>query len=210
MTTAAALPDHQWQQEIPLHSLQETASLAHALALHLRRGDLLVLTGELGAGKTTFTQSLARRLSVQDPVSSPTFVLSRIHHSTGDGPDLVHVDLYRTGGQGVDSLDLAATLPHSVTVVEWGRGAVEYDLMGRDGSWIDLELLHGSQEAQSAATNRAPAFSGSEPAAPVIQTDFSETEEDLEGSPRIAVLRGYGQRWEHPPGWSGEFQQLCR
>lgn len=190
-------PGAGWEQAVPLDSLADTARLAAAVAGCLGPGDLLVLTGELGAGKTTFTQALAQHLEVEHQVSSPTFVLARIHPSLVSGPDLVHVDVYRTQDDGAASLDLAATLPTSVTVVEWGRGVVEHDLLGPDGSWLDLELRHGS--------GSEPEQSGLEAADPIaseipeIRTDFSETEEDLTGTPRVAVLRGYGPRWIQPP-----------
>lgn len=178
-------PGKNWAAQAPLEDLQDTQDLAEKLAAHMRAGDLLVLTGELGAGKTTFTQALAEALGVGGQITSPTFVLSRIHRSQTGGPDLVHVDAYRTDADGLMSLDLLATAPQAVTVVEWGRGLVEHELAGPDGSWLDLELTH-----------RPPAYTAPEPAAGAgFITDFSETEEDLRGTPRTAVLRGYGPRW---------------
>ena len=92
----------------------------------LRAGDLVVLTGELGAGKTTFTQGLGEGLGVRGGVTSPTFVIARVHPSLGDGPDLVHVDAYRLGGiDELDDLDLDTSLDTAVTVVEWGAGLAE-------------------------------------------------------------------------------------
>jgi tRNA threonylcarbamoyladenosine biosynthesis protein TsaE len=89
-------------------------------------GDLVVLTGELGAGKTTFTQGLGEGLGVRGGVTSPTFVIARVHPALGDGPDLVHVDAYRLGGlDELDDLDLDASLDSAVTVVEWGAGLAE-------------------------------------------------------------------------------------
>ncbi|MGD7733543.1 tRNA (adenosine(37)-N6)-threonylcarbamoyltransferase complex ATPase subunit type 1 TsaE [Propionibacteriaceae bacterium G57] len=100
--------------------------LGEAIAPILRAGDLLIASGELGAGKTTFTQGLARGLDVDGAVISPTFVISRVHHSRHDGPDLVHVDAYRLASAAeVDDLDLDETLAGAVTVVEWGEGLVE-------------------------------------------------------------------------------------
>lgn len=104
-----------------------TRAVARALAGALRAGDLLVLDGPLGAGKTTFTQGLGEGLGVRGPVASPTFVIERVHPSLADGPDLVHVDAYRLGGEGaIDDLDLEADLDRAVTVVEWGRDRVEH------------------------------------------------------------------------------------
>ncbi|HEX6888449.1 MAG TPA: tRNA (adenosine(37)-N6)-threonylcarbamoyltransferase complex ATPase subunit type 1 TsaE [Candidatus Nanopelagicales bacterium] len=90
----------------------------------LRPGDLVVLDGPLGAGKTTFTQGIGRALHVRGAVTSPTFVIARNH--PGPGPALVHVDAYRLGSVvEVDDLDLDADLARAVTVVEWGAGKVE-------------------------------------------------------------------------------------
>jgi tRNA threonylcarbamoyladenosine biosynthesis protein TsaE len=92
----------------------------------LRAGDLVVLSGELGAGKTTFTQGLGEGLGVRGGVTSPTFVIARVHPSLVDGPDLVHVDAYRLGGiEELDDLDLDTSLDTAVTVVEWGAGLAE-------------------------------------------------------------------------------------
>jgi tRNA threonylcarbamoyladenosine biosynthesis protein TsaE len=100
--------------------------LAGAVANLVQAGDLLILRGELGAGKTTFTQGLGEALGVRGPITSPTFVLSRIHPSLRGGPDLVHVDAYRLGTAAeVDDLDLDATTDRSITVVEWGTGVAE-------------------------------------------------------------------------------------
>src|SRR5699024_4469047 len=104
-----------------------TRAVATALATVLRAGDLLVLDGPLGAGKTTFTQGLGAGLGVRGPVASPTFVIERVHPRLADGPDLVHVDAYRLGGGGdIEDLDLEADLDRAVTVVEWGRDRVEH------------------------------------------------------------------------------------
>ena len=104
-----------------------TRQVARALAGVLEAGDLLVLDGPLGAGKTTFTQGLGAGLGVRGPIASPTFVIERVHPSLGEGPDLVHVDAYRLGGGGeIDDLDLEADLDRAVTVVEWGRDRVEH------------------------------------------------------------------------------------
>ena len=100
--------------------------LGDALAGLLRAGDLLILTGDLGAGKTTFTQGLGAGLGVRGDVTSPTFVISRVHPSLAGGPALVHVDAYRLGGLAeLDDLDLDASLDDAVTVVEWGAGVAE-------------------------------------------------------------------------------------
>lgn len=101
----------------------------------LEAGDLLILTGPLGAGKTTFTRGLAAGLGVRGPVQSPTFVIARTHPSLVGGAPLVHVDAYRLGSAAeLDDLDL--DLERSVVVVEWGRGMAE-ELAD---SWWDIEL----------------------------------------------------------------------
>ncbi len=101
-------------------------ALGERLAAVLRAGDLVVLAGSLGAGKTTLTQGIGRGLRVRGDVTSPTFVIARVHPSTVAGPALVHVDAYRLGSAlEVDDLDLDASLEDSVTVVEWGEGKVE-------------------------------------------------------------------------------------
>lgn len=100
--------------------------LGRRLAPLLRAGDLVVLSGGLGAGKTTLVQGVGEGLDVRGPVTSPTFVIARVHPSLCGGPPLVHVDAYRIGDLAeVDDLDLDATLGDSVTVVEWGEGKVE-------------------------------------------------------------------------------------
>jgi tRNA threonylcarbamoyladenosine biosynthesis protein TsaE len=119
----------------------------------LRAGDLLVLAGDLGAGKTSLTQGIAEGLGVRGPITSPTFVIARVHPSLVRGPDLVHVDAYRLGGLAeLDDLDLDASLEESVTVVEWGRGVaeqlsedyLELTLSGYDTRTVDL-VAHGER-----------------------------------------------------------------
>ena len=102
----------------------DTAEFGRFLGALLQAGDLVVLSGELGAGKTALTQGIAVGLGVSSLVTSPTFVIARVHRD-GRVP-LVHVDAYRLGSFAeVDDLDLDAVLDDSVTVVEWGEGLVE-------------------------------------------------------------------------------------
>jgi tRNA threonylcarbamoyladenosine biosynthesis protein TsaE len=114
-----------------------SAALTAATAADLRRvgerigavaraGDLIVLDGPLGAGKTTVAQGIGAAMEVRGPVTSPTFVIARIHPSTVGGPALVHVDAYRlTSLADLDDLDLDTAFEECVTVVEWGKGLVE-------------------------------------------------------------------------------------
>ncbi|MFJ5550825.1 tRNA (adenosine(37)-N6)-threonylcarbamoyltransferase complex ATPase subunit type 1 TsaE [Streptomyces sp. NPDC093225] len=112
---------------VTVDSPERMQRLGRALAGLLRPGDLVLLTGELGAGKTTLTRGLGEGLGVRGAVTSPTFVIARVHPSLGDGPPLVHVDAYRLGGglDEMEDLDLDVSLPDSVVVVEWGDGKVE-------------------------------------------------------------------------------------
>ena len=112
------------RRERELPTLADTQAFGRELAGLLRAGDLVVLAGPLGAGKTALTQGIGAGLGVRGPVTSPTFVLARVHR--GGRLPLVHVDAYRLGGMAdVDDLDLDATTDEAVTVVEWGHGLVE-------------------------------------------------------------------------------------
>jgi tRNA threonylcarbamoyladenosine biosynthesis protein TsaE len=113
-------------KETTVGSAAEMRALGRRLAGRLRAGDLVVLTGPLGAGKTTLAQGIGDGLGVRGPITSPTFVIARIHPPLGAGPALVHVDAYRLGDAAeVDDLDLDADIDRAVTVVEWGEGLVE-------------------------------------------------------------------------------------
>jgi tRNA threonylcarbamoyl adenosine modification protein YjeE len=114
---------------------EEMEILGRRIGAQLEAGDLLILTGPLGAGKTTFTRGLAEGLGVRGPVQSPTFVIARTHPSLVGRAPLVHVDAYRLGSaEELDDLDL--DLDRSVVVIEWGRGMAE-ELAD---SWWDIEL----------------------------------------------------------------------
>lgn len=161
--------------DIRLDGPEATARVAQTLAQDLQAGDLLVLTGELGAGKTTFTRALGQGLGVSGSVISPTFVLSRIHPNDPQGPrpggpQLVHVDAYRLSSvEEVDDLDLEHTQEESVTVVEWGLGLVEH-----------LSPSRAELHLQRALGDAAPAVHGDE--------------EDTD--PRTLRLELLGPRWE--------------
>ncbi|MBD5786810.1 tRNA (adenosine(37)-N6)-threonylcarbamoyltransferase complex ATPase subunit type 1 TsaE [Cellulosimicrobium terreum] len=119
-------PGRPGELDLVLPDAESTRAFGRALARLLRPGDLVVLTGDLGAGKTTLTQGIGAGLGVRGQVASPTFIVAREHPPLGDGPALVHVDAYRLGSlDEVDALDLDSSLDESVTVVEWGGGLVE-------------------------------------------------------------------------------------
>jgi tRNA threonylcarbamoyladenosine biosynthesis protein TsaE len=108
-------------------------SLGRSLATVLRAGDLVILSGGLGAGKTTLTQGIGDGLGVRGPITSPTFVIARVHPPSAPSaptvtprPALVHADAYRLGSVlELDDLDLDTDTAASVTVVEWGGGMAE-------------------------------------------------------------------------------------
>jgi tRNA threonylcarbamoyladenosine biosynthesis protein TsaE len=159
--------------ELAVPGASQMRLLGTQLARVLRAGDLVVLAGSLGAGKTTLVQGIGAGLGVRGPVTSPTFVIARLHPSPRGGPDLVHADAYRLGSRlEVDDLDLDADLDHSVTVVEWGEGLVENLAAGH------LRVTIERPE---------PAGSGSDPA--TVASD------DAIDQVRYVTVAGYGDRW---------------
>ena len=149
-------------------SIAELHDVAKHLMSMLTVGDLLVLTGELGAGKTTFTRGLAEAFGVQETVSSPTFILARVH-DTATGVPLIHLDAYRLSS-AYELDDLGLDYHASITVAEWGKGLLEHEYE----SWLELVL------------ERIP-----DAASPVDTADDEVVEE-----PRNYRLIGYGARWE--------------
>ncbi|GAA4177489.1 tRNA (adenosine(37)-N6)-threonylcarbamoyltransferase complex ATPase subunit type 1 TsaE [Gryllotalpicola koreensis] len=144
-------------------------ALGRELGARLRAGDLVVLTGPLGAGKTTLTRGIGAALNVRGPITSPTFVLARTHPALGDGPDLVHVDAYRLGNaMELDDLDI--DYESSVVVAEWGRGLIESE--SASGSWLEVVI-----------------------ARPEGAGDAFDPE-DAPEEPRTVTITGYGPRWE--------------
>lgn len=101
-------------------------ALGASIGRLLRAGDLVLLDGPLGAGKTTLTQGIADGLGVRGPITSPTFVIAREHPSLHDGPPLVHVDAYRVGTwHELEDLGIAFDVDRQVTVAEWAAGRLE-------------------------------------------------------------------------------------
>ncbi len=116
--------------ELRIATAGDMRDLGRRLAALLRAGDLVILAGPLGAGKTTLVQGIGAGLGVRGPVTSPTFVIARVHPPVAGpgplGPALVHADAYRLGRFGeVDDLDLDTDAGGAVTVVEWGTGLAE-------------------------------------------------------------------------------------
>lgn len=120
-------------------TVDDTQALGERLGRALEAGDVVVLDGPLGAGKTALTQGIAKGMQVKGRVTSPTFIIAREHRSQVGGPNLVHVDAYRLldgldTGDGaasgdplgeLDALDLDTELDEAVVVAEWGEGLVE-------------------------------------------------------------------------------------
>ncbi|MDT3397554.1 tRNA (adenosine(37)-N6)-threonylcarbamoyltransferase complex ATPase subunit type 1 TsaE [Streptomyces sp. B1866] len=141
-------------------STEQMRDLGRRLAKLLRPGDLVLLTGELGAGKTTLARGLGEGLGVRGAVTSPTFVIARVHPPLGDGPPLVHVDAYRLSGglEEMEDLDLDVSLPESVVVVEWGEGRVEE--LSEDRLHVVIERTTGADAAAIGDDARAVAVAG--------------------------------------------------
>jgi tRNA threonylcarbamoyladenosine biosynthesis protein TsaE len=161
--------------ELAVPGAAQMRLLGTRLAALLRAGDVVVLAGSLGAGKTTLVQGIGAGLDVRGPVTSPTFVIARIHPSMRGGPDLVHADAYRLGSSvEVDDLDLDADLDHSVTVVEWGEGLVE----NLAASHLLLTIERPQAEPAGAGAGQADGC-----------------EDEAADQVRQVRVAGYGDRW---------------
>lgn len=119
-------------------TVTEMEQFGREVGAALRPGDLVVLTGPLGAGKTTLTRGIADGLGVRGPIQSPTFVIARTHPSLGGGAPLVHIDAYRLGSPA-ELDDLGIDYDGSVAIVEWGRGMVD----GLVDTWWEIEISRG-------------------------------------------------------------------
>jgi tRNA threonylcarbamoyladenosine biosynthesis protein TsaE len=166
-------------------------SLGRSLATVLRAGDLVILSGGLGAGKTTLTQGIGDGLGVRGPITSPTFVIARVHPplapsaSTGESrPALVHADAYRIGSVlELDDLDLDTDTAAAVTVVEWGEGLAEGLAADR------LEIKITPDAADTPVTG--------ETGVGVDEAGSEGDPDDLTGDvPRMVRISAVGERWE--------------
>lgn len=150
-------------------------ALGRLIAGQLRAGDLVLLNGELGAGKTTLTRGIGDALGVRGAVTSPTFVLARTHPRENGGAPLVHVDAYRLGSaMELDDLDI--DFAASIVVVEWGAGLVD----GIADSWLSLDIVR-------------PQGAGAD--------DDDDDDDDLGADqPRTVTVTAHGPRWAEM-GW---------
>ncbi|WP_340558788.1 tRNA (adenosine(37)-N6)-threonylcarbamoyltransferase complex ATPase subunit type 1 TsaE [Streptomyces sp. GSL17-111] len=180
--TQTATPRAQARARITVSTPERMREVGRRLAGLLRAGDLVLLSGELGAGKTTLARGLGEGLGVRGAVTSPTFVIARVHPSTVGGPPLVHVDAYRLGGglEEMEDLDLDVSLPESVVVVEWGEGKVEELTEDRLHVVIDRTLGTDVPEPQSAEGAAEGAGDGADDGAVDV---------------REVTLTGVGSRW---------------
>lgn len=157
--------------ELDIATPEQMARFAERVAGLLDAGDVILLTGELGAGKTTFTRGLGRALGVRGAVTSPTFVLARTHPRLESGqPALVHVDAYRLSS-AVELDDLDIDFARSIVVIEWGAGMVEE----LTDSWLSITIDR-------------PRGAGDDPDAA-----GADDEEPIE--PRTVTIEGVGPRW---------------
>jgi tRNA threonylcarbamoyl adenosine modification protein YjeE len=163
----------------------------------LRAGDLVVLTGPLGAGKTTLTRGIGEALHVRGPVTSPTFVLARTHPSLHGGPPLVHVDAYRLAS-ALELDDLDIDFARSIVVVEWGSGMLD----GVAESWLDVEIARPTGASEGVATvgsgagaARADDPDADDPDAEDPDADDPEPGDTAPEEPRAVTVTPHGGRW---------------
>jgi tRNA threonylcarbamoyladenosine biosynthesis protein TsaE len=170
----------------------EMRALGQSLATVLRAGDLVILSGGLGAGKTTLTQGIGDGLGVRGPITSPTFVIARVHPALATAvtdaprPPLVHADAYRLGSVlELDDLDLDTDTAASVTVVEWGEGLAE----GLAADRLEITITPAPASVNGTATGGNQA-SGNE-------ADSADDSDDPTGdAPRAVRISAVGERWE--------------
>lgn len=176
-------------EQIVVDTPEAMTALGERLAADLGAGDLLVLTGPLGAGKTTLTRGIGAGLGVRGPVTSPTFVLARTHPNLVGGPPLVHVDAYRLhSAMELDDLDIDFT--GSVVVVEWGAGLLD----GIADSWLEIEIVRPTGGATD-ADDGVDDVDDADAAADTDDSDAAAEAALTADEPRAITLRGVGPRW---------------
>ncbi|WP_306306284.1 tRNA (adenosine(37)-N6)-threonylcarbamoyltransferase complex ATPase subunit type 1 TsaE [Curtobacterium ammoniigenes] len=158
-------------------------ALGARIANAVDAGDLIVLTGPLGAGKTTLTRGLGAALGARGQIASPTFVLARTH-PTASGVDLVHVDAYRLSDP-VELDDLDLDWDASVVVVEWGRGMVD----AIADSYLDVEI------ERSIGSGDVGIVPSPVPGAELSDATGPNDPDDVPDEPRRVVIVGHGPRW---------------
>ncbi len=160
--------------QVSTSDADQTRSLGEDLGRILAAGDLVMLSGGLGAGKTTLTQGIGIGMGVRGRVASPTFIVARVHPSLNGGPDLIHADAYRIKDlSDLETLDLDSSLDEAVTVVEWGEGKTE--AMSDERLSIEVRRASGGQ----------------------AETDGDIIDlEHMDDGTRLIVLRAHGHRWD--------------
>ena len=180
---------------------ESTRALGGRLAVLLRAGDLVMLSGDLGAGKTTLAQGVGAAMGVRGRVSSPTFIIARVHPALADGPDLIHVDAYRLSSlEEVDALDLDSSMADSVTLVEWGQDKVE--ALSADRLEITIArprggLVGGRAEAPGESSGAGSGSADSADSAGSAGSDVTDLTEadDSRRSVRSVTVTAVGPRW---------------
>ena len=160
--------------QVSTSDADQTRALGEDLGRILAAGDLVMLSGGLGAGKTTLTQGIGIGMGVRGRVASPTFIVARVHPSLRGGPDLIHADAYRIKDlSDLETLDLDSSLDEAVTVVEWGEGKTE--AMSDERLSIEVRRASGGQ----------------------ADTDGDIIDlEHMDDGTRLIVLRAHGHRWD--------------
>ena len=160
--------------QVSTSDADQTRSLGEDLGRILAAGDLVMLSGGLGAGKTTLTQGIGVGMGVRGRVASPTFIVARVHPSLSGGPDLIHADAYRIKDlSDLETLDLDSSLDEAVTIVEWGEGKTE--AMSDERLSIEVRRASGGQ----------------------AETDGDIIDlEHMDDGTRLIVLRAHGHRWD--------------
>lgn len=177
-------------EEVTVATTADMHALGRRLAAVLRAGDVVIMSGPLGAGKTTLTKGIGEGLGVRGPVTSPTFVIARVHpplaaagRRSGPGPALVHADAYRLGSAlELDDLDLDADTATSVTVVEWGEGLAE----GLAADRLEITITPGPADAGAGQPEDG---AGGDSARTVRVSGIGERWQDIELPPAVLADR---------------------